>query len=111
MQTVRHRSIAAFGAILATTVSILGVSPAHAAAYDAAATTDVRQATVSLAGAPLSSPEGRAVIDRRIRSAAVRVCGRMDLQAAAATQSCRRAAIADARARLDSRAGRMLAAR
>ena len=111
MQTIRSRTIAAFGAILATGASIVGVAPAHAATYEATAPDQVRQVVVSLRGVTLDSPEGMVRMHSRIRAAARQVCGPVDLAASRETLACRRAAIADAQARLDARTAPRFAAR
>lgn len=111
MQTIRSRSIAILGAIAATTFSFSAVSPAHAATNDAAAADDRRQAVVSLAGADLATPEGMIVMDRRIRAAAGRVCGPIDRELSLEVMACRRAAIADAKTRLNDRAVQQFARR
>jgi UrcA family protein len=93
MQTIRSRSFAAAGAFLATFVSVSAVSPAHAATFDEPA---ARQVPVSLDGIDLASSQGMAVINRRIRVAAVRACGTADRNSYQVVRVCRRDAIARA---------------
>jgi UrcA family protein len=111
MQTIRSRTIAALGALLATSVSIVAVNPAHAATFDATASDQVRHSTVSVAGIDMASPGGRAILDRRIRTAATLVCGGIDRAAPRSFLLCRRQAIADARASLNAVTTQQLAAR
>jgi UrcA family protein len=111
MQTIRSRTIAALGAFIATTVSIAGVNPAHAATFEAPAGAQVWHSTVSLAGIDMASPGGKAILDQRIRAAATLVCGGIDRAAPRSFLLCRRQAIADARARLNAVTMQQLAAR
>ncbi|MDB5690523.1 MAG: hypothetical protein JWL91_2399 [Sphingomonas bacterium] len=111
MQTIRSRSIAVFGAILTTAASLGGISPAHAESYDGTVANQERQAVIALGDVDLSSPKGKAVIQRRIRAAATRVCGPLDREVSIEVMACRRAAIAAARTRLNERAAQQLAAR
>jgi UrcA family protein len=93
MQTIKNRSIAAFGAVLATFATVAAASPARA---------ETRTVTVSYADVDLGSTAGNATVDRRIRAAAARVCGPMDLQFRNQVAACRRAAIAQAKTDLTS---------
>jgi len=93
MQTIKNRSIAAFGAVVATFATVVAASPARA---------ETRTVTVSYADVDLGSAAGNAALDRRIRVAAARVCGPMDLQFRAQVAACRRDAIAQAKTTLAS---------
>jgi UrcA family protein len=110
MQTIFSRSIATFGAIVATTMTIAAASPARAATYDATGA-EIRTQEVSLAGVDLGTAKGMAQIDRRIRAAAVRVCGRADRLPAPQTLSCRRLAAANAKLSLATKMQQRFAAR
>jgi UrcA family protein len=89
MLTIKNRTVAAFGAILATTMSVVGVSPARAESVE------VRHGDLDL-----HSAEGRASLHRRIRAAAYTVCGSDSAQYHRAIVACRADAIAQAEARL-----------
>jgi UrcA family protein len=91
MPTIKNRSIAAFGAVLATFATVAAASPARA---------ESRSVVISFNDVDLTSALGNAVVDHRIRSAAARVCGPMELRARRQILACRREAIANARASL-----------
>ena len=88
MQTIKNRSIAAFGAVVATFATVAAASPARA---------ETSAATISYAGLDLGSTEGNAIVERRIRTAAVKVCGPLELRSRNQVLACRREAIAVAR--------------
>jgi UrcA family protein len=95
MLTIKNRTVAAFGAILATTMSVVGVSPARAES--------VESVEVHHGDLDLHSAQGRASLHRRIRAAAYTVCGSDSPQFHMAVVACRGNAIADAEARLPAK--------
>jgi len=101
MQTIKNRSIAAFGAVLATFATVAAASPARA---------ESSAATISYAGLDLASAQGTAIIERRIRLAVARVCGPLELRARNQVLACRREAIANAKASLPGTARAVMVA-
>ena len=108
MQTIRSRSFAFAGAILATFASVTGVSSAHAETFGES---PARQEAVSIAGLDLASPQGMKALDRRIRSAANRVCATNDRSTVHLVRACRHEAITTAMNSLPVAARQQLAAR
>lgn len=91
MMTFRTRSIAALGAVVATFATVSASAPAQA---------ETRSAMVRYGDLVLSSPAGAARLHRRIRAAADRVCGPQEALLRQQIAECRRAAIAQAEARI-----------
>jgi UrcA family protein len=91
MQTIKNRSLAAFGAVLATFATVAAASPARA---------ETRTVVMSFSGVDLGSASGQATVDRRIRTAAIRVCGPMEFRSRNQILACRRDAIANAKVSL-----------
>ena len=87
MQTIKNRSIAALGAIVATTMSVVAASPARAESIE-----------VRYHDLDLRSPAGKLALHRRIRAAATQVCGPQETLFRMQAQDCRRNAIAQAEA-------------
>jgi UrcA family protein len=84
----RINILALAGAVIASTVSIVAVSPALAA--------DTATATVSFADLDLGSAHGSSVLDRRIAGAANRVCIATNQGVLDQISACARISIADA---------------
>jgi len=91
MQTIKNRSVAAFGAVIATFATVAAASPARA---------ETSAATISYAGLDLGSAAGSAIVERRIRTAANKVCGPLEFRVRNQVLACRREAIANAKANL-----------
>ncbi len=94
MITIRTRSIAALGAIVATFVTVSASAPAHAEPVTAA---------VHYGDLDLASPAGAARLRHRIHAAADQVCGPQEALFRARIADCRRTAIARAEAAIPVR--------
>lgn len=91
MQAIRNRTLASFGAIVATFATVTVAAPVRA---------ETTQQSVSYADLDLTTPHGSATLQRRIRSAANALCGPIEPAFRMQIVACRKAAIANARASL-----------
>jgi UrcA family protein len=103
MLTIKNRSLASFGAVLATFATVVAASPAKA---------EPATARVRLADIDLASQAGAETLERRINLATARVCRSQDPMMHRAVSQCRREAATRATASLPaSHAEVLLAAR
>lgn len=89
MQTIKSRSVAALGAILATFVTVAAAAPAHG---------ETGTARVAYGDLNLRSPAAREVLAHRIAVAATEACGTSDPLFRFQVAACRRDSIARAKA-------------
>jgi UrcA family protein len=92
MHSFQTRLIAAFGALVATTASVMASAPAAASTLS----TEALQKRIRYEYVDVSTPDGAARLDRRIKAAASQVCP-SNLLGVPGAARCYRHALDDAR--------------